>query len=641
MSTQFNLLLLYETENDIKYIIDELKKTDLVPSWDWVDNESAFQEILTRKDWDLIISDYKMPGLSAFAVINHLKKTEKKIPFIIFSKFFETNKIIEIMREGASDYILKGGYEGLIQSVERELKNSRMKIEIEKTNLEYQMQIDQLRSIIEHVMDSIIFIDTNFKITYANHMVEKIFKYTANELINSHFAILFPENLRDEQFKKLFLIDNENSQEIYNPIPKVMYGLRSDGHKFPIEVTISRTYSMNESNYTLVIRDISEKQKSESQLLRSQRLESIGTLAGGIAHDLNNVLAPVLIGIQIFRDDITDERSLRMLSTMENSIKRGAEIIKQILTFSRGIEGEKIVVQPKHFLKDIISIASETFPKSIQINSFIPNDLWSVVGDLTLLHQIFLNLSLNSRDAMPEGGILDFKAENFEINEEFCKQHRDANPGPYVLVTIADTGQGIPVELQKKIFEPFFSTKEPGRGSGLGLTTALSIIRNHGGFIELNSEEHKGCNFKVYIPALRKDFKKVVKEAPTEIPVGHGETILVVDDESAIREITKTTLESYGYEVLTANDGLEAIAIYQKEKEKIKVVITDIVMPLMDGNATIRSLLKIEPSIKIIVISGYTENEKILTELNRPDILYLAKPYTAIDLLKSLYKVIK
>jgi two-component system, cell cycle sensor histidine kinase and response regulator CckA len=641
MSTQFNLLLLYESENDIEYIIDEMKRTDLVPSWDRVDNEGAFQEILIRKDWDIIISDYKMPGLSAITAINHLKETKKKIPLIIFSKFYETDKIIEIMREGASDYILKGGYDRLIHSIERELKNSKIIIEIEKTNLESKMQMTQLRSIIEHIMDSIISVDVNFKITYVNHMVEKIFKYPANELINSHFGILFPENLREEQLKKIFLIDNENHHEIYNSVPKVMYGLCSDGQKFPIEVTISRTYSINEFNYTLVIRDISEKQKIESQILRSQRLESIGTLAGGIAHDLNNVLAPVLIGIQIFRDEITDERSLRMLSTMENSIKRGAEIIKQILTFSRGIEGEKIVVQPKHFLKDIILIASETFPKSIQINSFIPNDLWSVVGDLTLLHQIFLNLSLNSRDAMPEGGILDFKAENFEINEEFCKQHLDANPGLYVLVTIADTGQGIPLDLQKKIFEPFFSTKEAGKGSGLGLTTTLSIIRNHGGFIEVNSEEKKGSSFKVYIPAVRKDSKKVVKEEPIEIPSGHGEAILVVDDESAIREITKTTLESYGYEVFTANDGVEAIAIYQKEKDKIKVVITDIVMPLMDGNATIRSLLKIEPSIKIIVISGYAENEKILRELNRPDIIYLAKPYTAIDLLKSLNKVIK
>jgi PAS domain S-box-containing protein len=386
--------------------------------------------------------------------------------------------------------------------------------------------------------------------------------------------------------------------------------------------------------------EITAKKKLEAQFVRAQRMESIGTLAGGIAHDLNNVLQPITMALQLLRKRFTDEKSQSWLDTLETSAQRGANLVKQVLSFARGLEGQYIILQIRHIIVEIEKILGETFPKSIEIHTDIPKDLWTVYGDPTQLHQVLMNLCLNARDAITGSGRLSISAEDIFIDENYARMNIDAKVGPYVVITVSDTGAGIPPRIMDRIFEPFFTTKEPSKGTGLGLSTAFGIVRSHGGFINVYSEVGRGTRFRVYLPAIETPEVKKAEEKRGELPRGNGELILVVDDEASIREVTRAILETLGYRVITANDGAEAVALYAQHREELGVVLMDMVMPIMDGQAAIRALFKVDPEVKVIAISGRGKNDK-LTEVTGTDVCaFLLKPYTAETLLKTLREVL-
>jgi nitrogen-specific signal transduction histidine kinase/CheY-like chemotaxis protein len=387
------------------------------------------------------------------------------------------------------------------------------------------------------------------------------------------------------------------------------------------------------------VKDITEKKLLESQLLRAQRMESIGTLASGIAHDINNVLTPIMLSQELLREKITDEESQKYLNIIERSTQRGASLMKQVMSYARGVEGERTALQLKHLISEIRQIAKETFPRNIEIRTDIPKDLWNISGDATQLHQVLMNFCVNARDAMPDGGILRICAENLFVDEDYAHINIDAKVGPYIIITVSDTGTGIPPGILDRIFEPFFTTKEHGKGTGLGLSTALGIVKSHGGFITVYSEVGKGTAFKVYLPAITTTETLKAQEHQHELPEGHGESILVVDDEDQIREITKKTLETHGYRVITARDGKEAIALYAQNREEIKLVLMDMMMPVMDGSVSIRELRKANPEVKIIAVSGLTQKDKIAKVDDIQVQAFLMKPYTAEKLLNTIHEV--
>src|SRR5919199_326285 len=380
--------------------------------------------------------------------------------------------------------------------------------------------------------------------------------------------------------------------------------------------------------------DITEKKQLETQFLRAQRMESIGTLASGIAHDLNNVLSPILMIAQLLETQYQDKRSKKLLPILVQNAKRGANLVKQVLSFGRGLEGQYTILQVKHLISDIQQIATQTFPKSIEFYTDIQQNLCAVFGDATQLHQVFMNLCVNARDAMPKGGILRICAGNIFIDENQAQINLDAQVGSYILISISDTGTGIPPEILDRIFEPFFTTKEIGKGTGLGLSTVISIIKGHGGFINVYSEIGKGTKFKVYLPAVKNDEIQQVEDI--ELPTGNGELILAVDDEASIREITKMLLEEYGYRVLTASNGIDAVALYTQHKDEISVVLLDMMMPSMDGPSTIRQLQKINPLVKIIATSGLAFNVMVAEAANFGVKTFLSKPFTREELLETI-----
>ncbi|EEF59649.1 hybrid sensor histidine kinase/response regulator [Pedosphaera parvula] len=385
-----------------------------------------------------------------------------------------------------------------------------------------------------------------------------------------------------------------------------------------------------------VAEDITERKELEKQFLRAQRMESIGTLAGGIAHDLNNMLAPILMTCELMKMELPGEENQQLIAMIEGNAKRGSELVKQVLSFARGVEGCYLSLQPRHLIREIASIIGETFPKSIRIQTRIAENLWPLSGDPTQLHQVMLNLSLNARDAMPSGGDLTITAENIEIDAANRPMNLQAKPGSYVVIKVTDTGTGIAPEMREKIFDPFFTTKEVGEGTGLGLSTALGIVKSHSGFINVYSEPGKGSTFEVWLPAkVARDLAASgIEEA--RMPHGRGELLLVIDDEASVRTITKQTLEAYGYNVLTAADGADAVAVFAQHKDEIKLALTDMIMPVMDGSVLIPVLKKINPAVEIIAVSGLSTSEHRARAMATGAKHFLPKPYTAETLLNTL-----
>jgi two-component system, cell cycle sensor histidine kinase and response regulator CckA len=383
--------------------------------------------------------------------------------------------------------------------------------------------------------------------------------------------------------------------------------------------------------------DITEKKQLEAQFLRAQRLESLGTLASGIAHDLNNVLTPILSVAQLLplRLSNLDDRTQNLLKILESSAHRGADLISQILSFAQGIEGKHVSIQPAHLLLDIQKLVEQTLPKSISIDRYIPADLWTVSGDMTQLHQVLMNLCVNARDAMPQGGTLSIEAANRSLDRAFVRTHLDAREGNYVEITITDTGTGIAPQILDRIFDPFFTTKEIGKGTGLGLSAVLGIIKSHGGFLDVQTQINRGTQFHVYLPASNTPSQPHQDEL--ELPSGQQQSILVVDDEKAIGELIKTTLETYNYRVLTANNGAEAIAIYQQHRDTIDVVLIDMMMPVMDGLTTVTALHQLNPDLPIVAMSGLSSVDSVAQAKRFGCRYFLPKPYTTKNLLQIVF----
>ena len=486
--------------------------------------------------------------------------------------------------------------------------------------------------------DAILVCDLKNQILFWNKGAERLYKWKAAEVMGRNAEQILYDSEEDllarEKTRTTLTRDGKWQGELEQ--------ITKGGKKIVVESRWTLIYDRdnNPKSILIVSTDITEKKQLEVQFLRAQRLESLGALAGGIAHDFNNILTPILAVAQLlsFKFPHLDENNKQLLGILEGSAKRGADLVKQILSFTRGVEGNRTIIQLRHLLTDVAQVAKKTFPKFIEIQVNIAYDLWTVFGDATQLHQVLMNLVVNARDAMPDGGTLSISAENFWVDEDYARMHVDASIGSYVAIAISDTGTGISPEIIDRIFDPFFTTKESGKGTGLGLSTAMGIIKSHGGFVTVYSEVGQGSNFKVYIPSSQ--ILETQTAIDTELPKGNRELILVVDDEVRICEITKKTLNSHNYQVLTASDGIGALALYAQHKDDISLVLIDMMMPAIDGPATIVKLQRMNPLVKIIAMSGLVTHEAALQNQNLQIHGFLSKPFTTEVLLNTLHSVL-
>ena len=497
-------------------------------------------------------------------------------------------------------------------------------------------QLREQAALLEHAQEAIIVCDPQERVVFWNPSAERIYGWQATEVIGRDMrADLYGARLPQmTQLLETLLAKGEGIGELQQRTKA--------GREIIVESHWTRVCDENgQHKSTLFINtDITEKKRLEAQYLRAQRLESIGSLASGIAHDLNNLLSPMMMVEHILNMKLADPHSQRLLETLRSSIQRASGLVKQVVSFARGSEGEQTTISPKYLLRDLERLLTETLPRSVVIQVDETGEQSAIQGDTTQVFQVLMNLCVNARDAMPAGGTLTLAAETFQLQAEQLAAHPEAKPGNYVCLTVADTGIGIPPHIRDHIFDPFFTTKEQGRGTGLGLATALRIVTKHGGFIEVASEPGNGSQFKVYLPAALTSETEQAEAEAQALPVGHGELILVVEDEAAIREVTRETLETYGYAVLTASEGTEAVALYAQHLTSVKVVLLDMVVPMMDGRAMIRALRKLNPTGIIIGTSGLLLSDGLAAPAADGVTCFLSKPFTAEKLLKTLATVL-
>jgi PAS domain S-box-containing protein len=504
-------------------------------------------------------------------------------------------------------------------------------------NVRADEQIRAQAALLDVTGDAIFVRDFSDRIIYWNEGAHRLYGWTPAEAVGRTSNELMPDNTPFESSRALQAVQNHDewSGEIKQ---------RSrDGRDLIIQSrwTLVREPDGKPKAILVVNSNITEKKRLESQLLRGQRLESIGTLASGLAHDLNNVLAPIMMAVQFIKDNTEDDGMKACFQTLETCSRRGADIIRQVLMFARGVEGERILLNPKHLIQEMQRIAIETFPRSIEINTRISKQPCVLLGDATQIQQVLMNLCVNARDAMPQGGMLTIGLDKKDLDIESAAIHPKAKLGSYIVISVTDTGTGIPPELVDKIFDPFFTTKPLGQGTGLGLPTVMGIAENHGGFVHLETNLGVGTTFYVYIPCAPGD--ALGGEDTTgraEQTKGHGELILVVDDEPSVRKLTSTILSRNGYRTVTACEGREGIKLFEQHRQNIRLVVSDLMMPQLDGPGMLRGLRAIEPGIKSIIITGLGEESRIAEAKSAGADLILNKPFTADQLLTDVQQLI-
>jgi len=496
----------------------------------------------------------------------------------------------------------------------------------------------RFNSLLEIAPDAMVIIDRSGTIMLHNTQAEELFGYSAEEIVGKTADFLLPTGYQlpdADNAAKFFAAPQHQSKGVVIEL----HGCRKDRSIFPFDVTLSPMKTSDGMLTILAIRDLTERNKLSAQVVRAQRMESIGTFAGNIAHDLNNALAPIMMSMELLR--IKNPNDAELIATMEAGANHGAEMLRQLLVFSKGSYVEPKVVQTAAMLEEIRDVIRSTFPENIAFRTNIVERLRPVLGDATQIHQVLLNLCVNARDAMPDGGVLTLFAENVEIDASYASAIAGAVPASYVMWRISDTGTGIPAEVFDRIFEPFFTTKGHGKGTGLGLSIVVGIVKSHHGFVNAYSTPLKGSTFSVYIPADLSDATTPgVPLVVSSTFQGNGEAILIVDDSEGIRGAATSVLDSLNLHVIAAADGLEALDLVAKYGDKLSAVITDVHMPTMDGLTFVRKLRNILPDIGIIVISGNLDEEEASGFIAMGVHTFLEKPFTQDKLTAALGQVI-
>ncbi|MEZ0256422.1 MAG: PAS domain S-box protein, partial [Chthoniobacter sp.] len=467
-----------------------------------------------------------------------------------------------------------------------------------------EQKIEEQAALLDKARDAILVCDLNQSIVYWNEGASRLYGWPMEHAIGRRVeTLLFGKP--PAGWESIRRAVNERGEWIGE-----LHQKARDGRDLVVQCrqTLVRDAVGVPTAVLYINSDITEQKKIETQFLRTQRMESIGALAGGIAHDLNNVLGPIMMAVEVIQTDLGNPANAGLLELVGSSAKRGSELVKQILSFARGIDGQKTVLKIPQLVSEVVKLASDTFSRQIQVQAKVAENLPPVQGDATQIHQILLNLFVNARDAMPNGGRITTEVQAVTLNQRRTKFQSEPVSGRFVEIVVTDTGSGIPADALPKIFEPFFTTKEPGKGTGLGLSTALGIIKAHGGFVEVSSAAGQGTSFFIYLPATDSNSPASPAETAPENIHGRNEEILIVDDEAAILEITRETLAAYNYRVLATTSSEEAVSIFARHKTEIDLVITDLLMPGLDGPNLIRALRSMKPDVRLIAVSGVPGN---------------------------------
>jgi PAS domain S-box-containing protein len=518
-----------------------------------------------------------------------------------------------------------------------------LKVLVTEDITERKLAQDRIRdqaALLDLASDAIIVRDVEGYVQFWNKGAERLYGWTVAEAVGAKMSKLFSQ----DDMRTLQTAEQEMATK--GEWSGELRKRTQAGQEIFVASrwTLVRDEEGRPSSVLMINTDVTEKKKLEAQFLRAQRMEGIGTLATGMAHDLNNILAPILMSAGTLRWDMSAKDKELAISRIETSVKRGAAIIQQVLTFGRGINGDRTPVQPAEIVEEVCKIVGQTFPKDITIHSELAKGLWPVMGDRTQIHQVLLNLCVNARDAMPKGGKLGIIGRNIHLTQTKQALPAPAAPGPYVRLLVSDSGCGIPPADRERIFDPFFTTKEVGKGTGLGLSTVLGIVKSHRGVVSVMSEMGQGTTFEILLPASAEAASIIAPAAQPELPRGGGETVLIVDDEPDIVSGMRDALQNQNYRVLVARNGQEALESLKANGQSVNVVVTDLMMPEMDGLTLIRGLRVSNPNLRIIASSGLSADAGGRgrgQELQSMGVQsFLTKPYTADKLLTALHDLL-
>jgi len=613
--------------DDRRVIRQWMKEQHIAAEFTDVDNEADFVKAFQQTTFDIILSDKSLPGFDGLSALRFVREKFPHIPFVFVTGSMGEEAAIETMKDGATDYVLKDRLSRLIPAVQRAIRESKH----EEKNRQIEEKIRQHATLLDKAQDAIPVTDVEDHVVFWNKSAERIYGWTASTIMGRKAGELLARDVVKYELAKRLLLEKGNWRG------ELLVANR-EGNELMIEGrwTLVRDEQGNPKSILMIDTDITETKALEAKFLRSQRMDSIGALAGGIAHDLNNALAPVIMGAELLRT-CEDKRSReKFLDIIYSSAQRATGLVKQILSFARGSGGQTGPVKLRRLIGDMGKMIQDTFPKSILFSvNFLGEEIWTIQGETTELHHVLLNLCVNARDAMPQGGRLTLSAQNLMLSSASAAAY-NAAPGPYIMISVEDTGSGIPPEVLPRIFEPFFTTKEGDKGTGLGLSTVAGIVKHHGGFIDIKTESGQGTEFQVYLPAMDSAETEEAESKEAAVPTGHGELILVIDDEETVRELTKTTLESYGYRVMTAQNGVQGIARFRENQNEIKLLVTDTDMPHMDGMGVVRAIRELKPDIPMIIASGTKRDTSELQQIDSIHLKGLPKPYSLDQLLMAV-----
>ncbi len=595
-----------------------------------VTNRDDFRSTLESTDPDLILSDFKLPGFSGRDALAVAQQRRPDIPFIFVSGTIGEDAAVESVHAGAADYLLKDRLQRLPIAIRRALADSAQRRERRHA----EQQLREQAELLNKVQDGIVVTDLEHHVLYWNDGAQRIFGWAANEVVGGNLLDLFGPALRSA-FRAMDL-ELAHADEWRGELSLGNKGRRQ--LLAEMRVTTIRDAEGRPKSRLKIITDITERKRLEEQLLRAQRLESLGMLAAGIAHDLNNALAPMLMAAGLLRTRVSDPADVRLVELVEGSAERGAALVRQIVAFAGGRGRDRVLLQMKHLLRDVHQLLQDTFSKSIRLEHDLANGLWPVRGDPTQLHQVMLNLCINARDAMPQGGVLRLAARNEMVTEQSARNFPGATSGRFVVLEVRDTGTGIPPEVMGQIWQPFFTTKPEGKGTGLGLSTVRGIVANHGGFLTVESELGHGASFCVFLPAAADESSVAdgAGAAPRSVSRGRGEVVFVVDDQLSVRESIAVVLAQHGYRPLTIPDGIEALSRFADRMRDVALVITDLDMPGLNGVALSQAILHLNSAVRILFISGTGESFSGKSAGTASVTGFLAKPFTPDALLAKV-----
>jgi PAS domain S-box-containing protein len=612
------LLLVEDSEDDAQLLVRRLARGGFEIQAERVQTAGDFQAALDRQPWDIVIGDHSMPQFSGGAALALLRERELDVPFIFVSGTISEAAAVAAMSEGASDYLAKDNLARLVPAVERELREAaerRARRESEAT----------LRTLIEQAPLGIYRSTPAGAFLAANIALARILGYDSpTEVVTLNLT----RDVYADPAERQRLLDRDTyTDREYDEVEATWK--RKDGRRITVQLSVRavRSDSGAVEYYETFVRDVTDQRQLAQQLVQAQKMEAVGRLAGGVAHDFNNLLTVILSYSELLLEDRTPGDPEREdIEQIRKAAQGASALTRQLLAFSRQQVLEPKVLDINEVVAGTEKLLGRLLGADVKLTTLFATDLGQAKVDPGQLEQIVMNLAVNARDAMPEGGQLSIETANVEMDEDYVRGHAIAQPGRYVMLAVTDAGTGMDAETQARIFEPFFTTKEAGKGTGLGLATVYGIVKQSGGFIWVYSELGHGTSFKIYFPRVDAPIERATPAAPAA--AGGTETVLIVEDQAAVRHVTRRMLERHGYTVLEAPDGETALRIAEKYHGSIDLLLTDVVMPGLSGRQLATQLVALRPEMRVLYMSGYTDDAIMRHGILQNGVAYLQKPFT-------------